>query len=337
MGDEAHPGILPIHDDPLTDMTQEDQNAELQPATLEPVPGAAGDLNGPANPAVAVKLELPVSQLARKAREALRSSTSIGSEIGGLLLGTAAAGDPVRLTVSDYELVACDHKLGPLYKLGGADLDRLDEAIGRLSTDSRGLEVVGFFRSHTRPGMSPDANDLAVCSSRFEKPHQIALLVRPNATETSGMAVFVWQGGALREYVAPGESPSQAGAAKPDPPANSTVATAVPISAPGPSSAAEPDPTPVREAPKRAMVVPIESRRPSTPAASESDPLPAVAEEAVQAPAASPAAAPATSVKSAASAGRARVGHCNVSMRLGPDPRRAGSAAAAREPSRRGS
>ncbi|HTP31349.1 MAG TPA: hypothetical protein VMJ75_04195 [Candidatus Acidoferrales bacterium] len=306
-------------------MTQEDQNAELQPATLEPVPGAAGDLNGPANPAVSVRLELPVTQLARKAREVLRSSTAIGSEIGGLLLGTAAAGDPVPVTISDYELVACDHKLGPLYKLGGADLERLDEAIARLKTDSRGLEVVGFFRSHTRPGMSPDANDLAVCSSRFSKPHQIALLVRPNATEAGGVGVFVWQGGALCEYMAPSESPSQVGTAKPDPPANSTVATP------------EPDPAPVREAPKRATVVPIESRRPSTPAASESDPLPAVAEEAGQAPAASPAAAPATSVKSAASAGRARVGRCNVSVRLGPDPRRAGSAAASREPSRRDS
>ena len=312
-------------------MKQEDSNPEVQPAVQQPVSAAPGDSHEAAEPSVSVQLDLPVTQLARKGLDALRSSSSIGSEIGGLLLGIAVAGNPFRVTVSDYELVACNYELGPLYKLGKADLERLDQTVERLSTDSRGLEVVGFFRSHTRPVLSPDADDLAIFASRFNKPNQIALMVRPSATEASGGGVFVWQGGALRKYVPPVESHPEAEPEKPAPPPNSTAPEPMPV------------PPPVRESPKRATVVPIMARRLASPPVSESAPHPVLTGEATlltgeatQNLAKAPASAPSPSTKSSPSSGQARVGRCSIDIRFGPDPRRASLATAGQERSRRG-
>jgi len=399
-------------------MKPEDQIAELHAAPQPAVSGASGELREAPGLAVSVRLDLQVTQLGRKAFEAVRSSSAIGSEIGGLLLGTVTAGNPTKVAVSGFEPVACDHELGPLYKLSKADLDRLDQAAARIATDGRGLEVVGFFRSHTRPGLAPDTYDLAVCSARFNKPYQITLLVRPGATETTGSGIFTWQGGTLRSYAPPAEPDSRADAVKPAEPANSALvrprmtetsgagifarqggtlrsyappaepdsrADAVKPAEPANSALvrpsvtetsgagifarqggtlrsygppAEPEPRaealkpaeppksaaapqapsapPVREAPRRATVVPIISRRPPPAAAPESKPLPAVAAEASQKAAAPLAAAPPAPVKPpSAPKGQARVGRCSVQVRLEPDQRRAGHAMAGQE-SRRG-
>src|SRR6266536_123335 len=103
--------------------------------------------------AVAVSLAL-IDQLDREAVENFRSLSSRGSEIGGLLFGTVAKGSPTLVTVTSYEQVVCDYSLGPLYRLSEADLGRLDGAIAQAAASAR--TPVGFFRSHTRKGLSLD-------------------------------------------------------------------------------------------------------------------------------------------------------------------------------------
>ena len=273
---------------------------------------------------MAVRLDLPVARLGRQAAEALRSSSAIGSEIGGFLIGTVTAEMPVRVTVTDYELIACDYGRGPLYKLNKADLDRFDQAIAEHDFDSRGRKVVGFFRSHTRQGTLPDNDDLAVCSVRFSRPYQIALLVRPGATELGGADIFVWQGGALVPYAKPIESYSPAATINPAPLRSTPVAQRLPSTAP------------TREVPKRALVVPILSRRPQLPIP-EPGPAPAATLAptpefaAVSAP---PPLPPPPPAKLPDASGKARVGRCCMKMRLEPDPRRSQSNAR-RESSRR--
>jgi hypothetical protein len=277
------------------------------------------DLNSDRRPAGApiVRLDFAVDRLARQSAEVLRSSSAIGSEIGGLLLGTVSLRAPVRVTVRDYELIACNYVRGPFYKLDKSDLDRLDQAIARHDRDGRALEVVGYFRSHTRQGTSPDADDLAVCSSRFHKPHQIAMLVRPGTTDASEAGVFVWQDGELRSYVPPRESHIQA---EPQ-----TTATGLDTAA-----------WPPQETPRRAAVVPIVSRRPPQAPFSEPSPLPASAPAPIPELPALPAAPAAPPVKASPSSGEARVGRCVVKVRLAPDPRRSGHAPANPEAPRRG-
>src|SRR4051794_9642153 len=74
-----------------------------------------------APPAKPLAVSIPFAIIDRMEREAVdsfRSLTSRGSEIGGLLFGSAAAASPVTISIEDYEAVECDYSNGPLYRLG---------------------------------------------------------------------------------------------------------------------------------------------------------------------------------------------------------------------------
>src|SRR5579872_1719485 len=97
-----------------------------------------------------VSVSMPFALIDRMEREVVdnfRSLTSRGSEIGGILLGSVAAGNPMIVSVDDYEVISCDYSRGPLYRLSDADMGRFERVIEqRLAA---GGHVVGFFRSHT--------------------------------------------------------------------------------------------------------------------------------------------------------------------------------------------
>src|SRR5580692_1406068 len=95
-----------------------------------PVPEASLYTWEVAQKPVAVRLPLPlIDRLESEAVENFRSLSSRGSEIGGLLLGSAAAGSPTVITVADFELIACDYSRGPLYRLSDIDLGRFERAM----------------------------------------------------------------------------------------------------------------------------------------------------------------------------------------------------------------
>src|SRR5262245_52325245 len=150
----------------------------------------------PTEKPIAVSLPLAlIDRLEKEAVESFRSLSSRGSEIGGLLFGSFAAGTPLTVTIQDYEAIDCDYARGPLYRLADADLARFDRAIEqRLAA---GLRAMGFYRSHTRKGISLDADDLALLESRFKEQHQIALLIRPNATKPSMAGIFFRENGMI--------------------------------------------------------------------------------------------------------------------------------------------
>ena len=146
---------------------------------------------------VAVRIPFPLmDRLEREAVDSFRSVTSKGSEIGGLLIGNVAPGSPMVVSVAEYQIIECDYARGPLYRLSDADLIRFQRAIEqRLSS---GAGVAGFFRTHTRKGISLDSDDLALLDAHFRDPHQFGLLVRPFATKASTGAIFIREGGKLR-------------------------------------------------------------------------------------------------------------------------------------------
>src|SRR4051794_5702593 len=150
----------------------------------------------PPDKPIAVSIPLAiVDRLEKEAVESFRSLSSRGSEIGGLLFGAFAPGTPLTVTIQDYEGVDCDYSRGPLYRLADADLARLDRAIEQRLAG--GLRAVGFYRSHTRKGIALDADDLAILDSRFREAHQIALLIRPNATKASMAGIFFRENGKI--------------------------------------------------------------------------------------------------------------------------------------------
>ncbi len=151
-----------------------------------------------ANKPVSVRLNLDmVDRLEREVVESFRSLSSRGSEVGGLLLGSVQNGNPARVSVDAYELVPCDYVRGPLYQFSEADTERFERAIAQRNS-SGNLRVVGFFRSHTRKGLSLDSEDLAFFTGHFPEPHQVALLIRPYASKPSTGGIFIWENGAVR-------------------------------------------------------------------------------------------------------------------------------------------
>ena len=144
---------------------------------------------------VHVALEV-VDRLDREVAESFRSLGARGSEIGGLLLGAVQGFSPFEVSIQSYDVVPSEYKRGPLYQLSPQDLERfksvLEQRVGA------GMQIVGFFRSHTRKGLSLDTEDIAIFNRFFPKQYQVALLAKPFATKLTAGAIFIREGGSLR-------------------------------------------------------------------------------------------------------------------------------------------
>jgi periplasmic protein TonB len=235
---------------------------------------------------VGLSLEL-IDSLERAVVENFRSLNSRGSEIGGILLGTVQSGSPWKVSVEGYELVSCEYSRGPLYRLSEADAARFERAVEQ-HRKSNTLQVIGFFRSHTRKGLGLDTEDLVFFNRRFRDPHQVALLIRPYASKASTAGIFVWEDGAVRGEASYREFPFrrselERGFAGEQSGASETTAAL-------PAAGAVPP-----KSPARGQIVPIASRReitlpppPEPIPAGKAEP-PAPAPEAAKGPATKPA------------------------------------------------
>jgi hypothetical protein len=106
-------------------------------------------------------------------------------ETGGVLFGRLGAGGRA-LYIDDYKPVKCEHRRGASFTLSGADRRRLDRAL-------RKGQVAGFYRTHTRPGLYLDQDDYALIESSFCNPHDVFLLLRPNAEGPAAGGFFFWE------------------------------------------------------------------------------------------------------------------------------------------------
>jgi TonB family protein len=168
--------------------------ARLARGEVKPSPVATFLWEVPQKP-VAVRLAFDViDRMENEVVENFCSLTSRGSEIGGVLLGSVIPGSPLTVIVQDYVTVPCDYSRGPLYHLSEADLARFERVITQHS-GSDTAQVVGFFRAHSRKGLSLDLDDTAFLDARFRAPHHVALLVRPFATKTSVAGIFIREDG----------------------------------------------------------------------------------------------------------------------------------------------
>jgi len=195
-----------------------------------------------------------IDRLEQQTVESFRSLTSRGSEIGGLLLGGISPGNPATVGVEDFELIQCDYSRGPLYRLSDAEMSRFENAIEQHASGA-GLRVVGFFRSHTRKGLSLDAEDAAFFEPRFHDPNHIVLLVRPFATKASAAGIFIRENGRISGDASLLEFPfrsSELGAGS---------RRLGMDAAPSASPQSQAEPPAANKAPVRAQIVPIASRR----------------------------------------------------------------------------
>jgi protein TonB len=229
----------------MTESTARAERFDLQTAA-----GPCFSWEVPQKP-VSVRIPLAlIDRLENEAVENFRSLSSRGSEIGGVLLGSNSPGTPMIVTLDEYELIACDYSRGPLYRLSDADMGRFERAI-----EQKRARVVGFFRSHTRKGLSLDPEDLGFFQLKFRDPHQVALLIRPFASKASTAGIFIWEDGQVKGDASPlefqfrssqlsGGKAAETAPAKPEAPVNTASSALL-----APRTAT------------RAQIVPIASRR----------------------------------------------------------------------------
>jgi len=201
-----------------------------------------------------ISVRIPYGLMDRLEKEAVdnfRSLSSRGSEIGGLLLGSVSPGNPMVVSLTDFELISCDYSKGPLYRLSDADIARFERAVQQRLGVGQG--IAGFFRSQTRKGMALDADDISFFEQKFRDPHHLILLVRPYATKASTAGIFIREGGKINGDSSLLEFPfrsSELGPAKTADPVESAPKAAAPAAPPAPPKPAA-----------RAQIVPIASRR----------------------------------------------------------------------------
>ena len=115
-----------------------------------------------------------------------------GTEVGGLLLGSAAKG---RIAVDSFEIIPCEYAYGPSWLLSENDQAKLAEALTRLRSGAGPhKQVVGWFRSHTRDMPGPGAPDLETLHKHFSGSPAVLLLIRPYAARKPEAALHFADG-----------------------------------------------------------------------------------------------------------------------------------------------
>src|SRR3982074_2720606 len=122
-----------------------------------------------------------------------------GTEVGGLLLGRIEpTGNHTFISIDDFEPVPCEYAFGPSYILSQQDLQELRRSLAQFDPSAgRDLYTVGYFRSHTRDGLSMDDHDLKFFGEYFPDPLHVALLIKPYATKAGTAGFFIEENGII--------------------------------------------------------------------------------------------------------------------------------------------
>ena len=121
-----------------------------------------------------------------------------GVEVGGVLFGLRH-GSEIRIVKS--RAFQSEHALGPGFILSEkdeVDLERLIQEAGA-DPELKGLQPVGWYRSHTRSGVCLSSQDIGLYDRHFPQPWQIAMVLCPATVGQAEVGFFFRDAsGALR-------------------------------------------------------------------------------------------------------------------------------------------
>jgi hypothetical protein len=106
-------------------------------------------------------------------------------ECGGLLLGTVQRKE---IVVRLFMPIPCSYQEGPLYHLSAADKAGLQHSIAAYMSPFQ--YFIGFYRSHRRPGLELDEEDLQLAREHLKVPPGIFLLL----AEKGPQGLFLFDG-----------------------------------------------------------------------------------------------------------------------------------------------
>jgi hypothetical protein len=125
-----------------------------------------------------------VDELRRLAVDGFMAFGHGGLEVGGVLYGTR---DGNRVSVLGSAELPCEHALGPGFVLSGNDR----QALAQLLEPPVGLEVIGWYRAHTRKGLGLDASDRELFELFHAKDKIIGLVLKPSQRGPSSAAIYL--------------------------------------------------------------------------------------------------------------------------------------------------
>jgi hypothetical protein len=140
-------------------------------------------------------VHIPLAVIDRLSAEIMRSygaNPKRNAEIGGVLIGSVEPGSPTIVRVEDFEVVPCRHLRGPSYVFTEEDCEPFEQAGMR-------PDAIGYFRSHTREGLSLAVEDVELLDHFFADANTVALLVRPYATKAGVAGFFIRENGTFPE------------------------------------------------------------------------------------------------------------------------------------------
>ena len=158
---------------------------------------------------ISIELELGVvDTLGAEIVRAVGAVPRRGIEVGGILLGNVEPGDPTVVHIRDFEAVPIEYMHGPSYVASDTDFAKFAETVRRSrSSDAAPLNAVGYYRSHTRDGLSLAPEDVKLFSELFPDPYAVILIVHPSMLHASTAGFFFRENGVLHGEKSPLEFP----------------------------------------------------------------------------------------------------------------------------------
>jgi proteasome lid subunit RPN8/RPN11 len=123
-------------------------------------------------------------------QEAVRRLSRGGVEVGGVLFGRR---DEDLIRVLAWRPISCDHTRGPAFVLSNDDQQGLMLLLEQAQSDPQlqVLDPVGWFVSHTRPGLRMTEDDIDLFNRFFPEPWQVTLVVHPQRNKGARGGFFV--------------------------------------------------------------------------------------------------------------------------------------------------
>jgi hypothetical protein len=157
-------------------------------------------------PGKSVSVHIHLDVVDRLVADVMRAFAAIpkrGAEVGGILLGAIEYGPVNLVRIDDFEAIETHYKSGPSYLLSDEDRASFRDACERWQPgQSRALYAVGYYRSHTRDGLSLAPEDIALLDEFFPSPAHLALLIKPYGSKPSLAGFFFREDGAFPSLTA---------------------------------------------------------------------------------------------------------------------------------------
>jgi hypothetical protein len=113
-----------------------------------------------------------------------------GLEVGGLLFGRQDSGFVI---VEEFRPLSCDHSLGPRFILSDRDERNLRDLLNAANTDPalQGLEVAGWYCSHTRSDLLLLDRELVLHDTYFAGRDDFVIIFKPRDLRNVTAGIFL--------------------------------------------------------------------------------------------------------------------------------------------------